>query len=400
MKARVTLSAALLAAVLGSSAQEPIFQSIRIDATQSAFARVLREDGPLNAGNILGLPEWRSSLEAEIEWNIDIAHRVRVSALPLVSWDQAGGSVEGLAFESSASLAGDPRISLPQAEAWLSLPEIGMEAVFGKLKPEAGTNYIEPMSAVRPRGREYDAEGRWMAGIFLSMGDAALEAYCETAQDPEAFACLSALFGDHEAGILWRRALGDCAGVFWRSQLGEGMIAYAEAALREKGDFLDIPGLPGRGIGWNADALAGLGLTPRDLGLSLYIEYRYRSAGYGASDYAALNGLPPPLQGAALSGLSFLQTARHAIGIHAMSETASGGILSWSATGFFFPPDGLDLSARVDAKIAESCGIGAEFSAALPLSGAGNAASETAFRPEALNIAIELRWSIDAREGE
>ncbi len=398
--ARIATAAALLAAAFGAPAQAPIGQSIRIEATESVFARDLREDGPVNADNVLGLPEWQSSLEADIEWSIDIAHRVRIELSPSVDWLQAGGGIEAWRLDYSSAQYEDPKIDLSLAEVRLSLPEIGMEAIFGKLRPEFGANYIEPLSATKPRGREAESEAPWMGGFFLAMGDTALEAYCEIAEDPRSTICLSSLFGEHEVGILWTRRPYDSIGAFWRCQFGESMLAYAEASLREKGEFLDIPGLTARGVERNVDALAGFSFTPGDLGFSIYLEYRYRGAGYSKEDFDELTALPLPLQGAALKGLAFLQTARNSFGLHAMSETGSDDPVSWSATCFYFLPDGLDLSGTVEARIADQCRIGVEVEFVAPLSGASEAASEAAFRPDALRCDLFLKWILNAEESE
>jgi hypothetical protein len=385
-----------------SEPRSPIRQTIRIDAEERFEARRLRVDGPINSANVLGLPEWLASMKADIDWSIRLWGRLGLGLSPLVTWPEAGGGIDGLSLLPAESQHGLPSISLPLAEARLSLPELGLEAIFGKLRPEFGANYIEPLSATKPAGRESPAEGFWMAGLFLSLGDAAFEAYCEAARDPAAACSISALFGGSEAGLLWRRShgqsFGAAYGAWWRGQLGDGALAYAEASLRESGAFLDIAGLPARGIGWNADFLAGLSLTPAGAEASFYLEYRHRGAGYSERDYEALAALPAAAHGAALAGFPYLQASRDAVGIHAMSETGSGRSLSWSATCLYLFPDGLDASAKLKASLADRFSASAELAISAPLRGAAAAASEEAFRPDALRLALAAGWSLDAEE--
>jgi hypothetical protein len=399
---RAAALAPLLMAALGASAEAPIHQSISVGLEQRAAARAIREDGPINAGNALGLPEWELNLSADADWRIDVAQRLYLSLEPKASWSQESGSFDGWEPVEDSSRREDPKLALKGAEARLSFPEIGLEAVYGKLRPEFGANYIEPLSATRRRGSAGSAEGRWMAGLFISLGDLALEAYCETARDPEAVASLSALLGSNEAGILCREEGGEegggAFGAWWRGQLGDGLLAYAECMLREDARILDIAGLAPRGIGWNCDALAGLGITPSGAGVSIYLEYRFRQAGYGAADFDALAASPLSAQAAAIAGLPYLQTSRHALGLHARSDEGGGGDFSWSATCVYLGPGGLYLSAACEARMLDRLGIGAELSAAASLGGAASRAAETAFWPELGRCAIYLRWEIDARE--
>jgi hypothetical protein len=398
---RALALASILLAARGAPAEIPIAQSISVDLEQRAWAGAIREDGPINGGNALGLPEWALYLSADADWNIDVAQRFSLSIEPRLSWAQEAGSLDGCEPVEDPSRRGDPKLALRGAEARLSFPEIGLEAAYGKLGPEFGANYIEPLSATRRRGSAVSEEGRWMAGLFLSMGDLALEAYCETARDPGAVASLSALVGSNEAGILCGREAGEdggaAFGAWWRGQLGDGLLAYSEFMLREDASFLDIAGLPPRGYGWNCDALAGIGITPGGLGASFYLEYRFRQAGYDEADFDALAASPLPAQAAAVAGLPYLQTPRHALGLHARSDEG-GGNFSWSATCIYLYPDGLYLSAACEASLLDRLGVGAELSGAASLGSAGSKAAETAFWPELGRCAIYLKWELDARE--
>jgi hypothetical protein len=385
-----------IAAPIRAEAAPSAGQSISVEVRQEATVHSPRLDGPVNRDNALGLPEWSCGLRAEVEWSLEVGRRLRLGLSPTLSWEQGGGSFDGCSPSSSEAFAEDPAIALDRAEARLSFGEIGLEAIFGKLRPEFGANYIEPLSTTRPRGR--GARAAWMGGFFLALGDLGLEAYCEASDDPEAVAVLSALLGSSEAGLAYFRGPGDSLCAWWRGPLGDGTIAYAEAALRGDGGFLDAAGAAPRKIGLNADALAGIGFSPEALPMSVYAEYRFRQAGYSSEDFAVLAAAALPLQGAMLAGFPYLQTARHSIGLHARSEGSGDQGLSWSATCLYLLPDGIYLSAGLEARIVGRLRAGAELSIAAPLSGATPPSSEIPLWPDRWSCSARLTWDLDARE--
>jgi hypothetical protein len=294
---------------------------------------------------------------------------------------------------------------LKRAEARLSVREWGLEAVFGKLRPQFGANYVAPLSLMNLRGRDEFEKGLWMGGASWTIGDLAFEAYCETdpaaigAGDPVVIAASSALFGINEAGILFRREYGNNFGAWYRGQIGEGLIPYAELMLRETGDFIDVEGLPSRGAGWNADALAGMGYSPALLNLSCYLEYRYRQAGYGEGDWEGMRGLLPPDQAAAVQAFPFLQSAVHSVGFHARNAIELGGFLSWSLSCVYLAPDGVFAEAAAEALLFDRLALGANASCAVAITGgAESARSEMGLWPYSFRFSLRASWKLNAKE--
>jgi len=202
---------------------------------------------------------------------------------------------------------------------------------------------------------------------------------------------------EFDVGLRYRRDLAQIFSAWLSAQLGEGIIAYLETALRDNARFLDIELMPERNIGWNADFLVGFGFTPREIGASVYIEYRARSAGYSTEEYRAILSSPYWRQGALLASFPYMQSARHVIGIHLM-RTGDDGPLDWSMTCMYFPPDGLDLSARAELKLFDQCSLDAELGLAAPLAGVSIGTSETALRIDVLRCSVGLQWKFSAEE--
>lgn len=169
--------------------------------------------------------------------------------------------------------------------------------------------------------------------------------------------------------------------------------------VRQNGAFLDIAGLEARDIGWNADALAGLGYSPEAFNVSAYLEYRYRQAGYGKEDWDGIRALYPPGQAAAFQGIPRFQTAVHSLGLHVKSADDIAGRYSWSATCLYLTPDGLYLSAQASAKIIEQCSVSACAGGSL-LAGtdAETALSEMALFPYGWRFSLAAAWKINAKE--
>jgi hypothetical protein len=374
--------------------QSPISQSIAIELSQSGVMQKIREDGMANSENWMEMPEWWLPLQAKAEWSVDIAGRVSIALSPEVSWKETGGTYSEDAFKELESQIQDPIFGLERAEARFSLREAGLQAIFGKLRPQFGVNYIAPLSLANPRGRDEYEDGLWMGGLFLAIGDISFEAYCQTVKDPVVVAAASGLFGLHEAGIVFRREYANAFGAWYRGQIGDGLIPYAECMLREKGDFLDIQGLPARGIGWNVDALAGLGFSPESLNLSCYLEYRFRQAGYAKGEWDDLRGLSPPDQASLIGGFPYLQSAVHSLGLHLRNADEIGGFFSWSLSCVY-----LFAEAGAQALLFDRLALGAKASSALLLgSDADSSASEMALWPYVSKLSLYATWKMNAKE--
>jgi hypothetical protein len=374
-------------------------QSFSASLGQEAFFQDLRSDSVLNGDNWLGLPDWGLPLDAQARWEIDIARRLSVSLEPSLRYLASGGTYADQGFAEAGSPRGAPGFSLDRAEARLSVREIGLEASFGKTRPQFGSNYLQPLSVINLRGREGCDQGLWMAGLFLALRDLSLEAYCQASRDPVVAVAAGALAGLSEFGVVYRREGGNGFGAWYRGQAGDGFIPYAEFMLRQDSSFLDVKGLPARDLGWNFDALAGLGWTPAEANLCAYLEYRFRQSGYDESDWDRLRSLAPPDQAAAFQDFPRLQSAAHSAGLHLMNASEIGGRLSWAATGVYLYPDGLYASARLSAKLLDqlslACGI--EYAACLAPD-PGSSRSETAFFPFDWRLGLSGRWTINAKE--
>lgn len=382
-----------------------IGQSLFLELTQSALAQAIRGEGPVNADNWMALPEWSLPMAGTAEWNVNIAQRLKASLSPSFGWNVTGGSYSDGSLQTLEAQEGRPDIGLDRMETRLSVREWGLEALFGKLSPRYGTNYLPPLSAIQTGATGDSAKGLWMGGAFLAIGDYSLEAYCQTdpaaidAEGPIVVAAASALLGVHEAGLIYRRENGSCFGAWYRGQVGEGLIPYAEFMVRETGDFIDVEGLGSRGIGWNADALAGLGYSPEGLNLSAYLEYRFRQAGYAESDWESLRGLPPPEQAAIVKSFPRLQSSIHALGLRLMNADEIDGLFTWSLTAIYLAPDGLYAEANAQASLFDWLSLGAKASCALLLgSEPGSADSEIAFWPLPWRFSLYASWKINAAE--
>jgi len=374
-----------------------IRQTFTVTIEQNAEARDIRDESTIDAAVLSTIAEWRTSLCAESTWDISITDRIRISLSPLVEWPQAGGGFENRSLVEYETEKGTAKISLPYAEARLSLFDSGLTLLFGKLKLEYGSNYIDPLSLENNNDRASLSEGLWLGGFFLPFGDFAVEAYCESAREPFVSVCLTGSVDTFDVGLRYRRDLAQIFSAWLSAQLGEGIIAYLETALRDNARFLDIELMPERNIGWNADFLVGFGFTPREIGASVYIEYRARSAGYSTEEYRAILSSPYWRQGALLASFPYMQSARHVIGIHLM-RTGDDGPLDWSMTCMYFPPDGLDLSARAELKLFDQCSLDAELGLAAPLAGVSIGTSETALRIDVLRCSVGLQWKFSAEE--
>jgi len=375
-----------------------IRQTFTVTIEQKAEARDIRDESTIDDAVLSRIAEWRTSLRAESTWDISITDRIRISLSPLVEWPQAGGGFENRSLVEYETEKGTAKISLPYAEARLSLFDTGLTLIFGKLKLEYGSNYIDPLSIENNNDRASLSEGLWLGGFFLPFGDFAVEAYCEAAREPFVSVCLTGSVGTFDVGLRYRRDLSQTLGAWLSAQLGEGMIAYLETALRDNARFLDIALMPERNIGWNADLLVGCGFTPREIGASVYIEYRVRSAGYSAEEYRAILSSPYWRQGALLASFPFMQSARRAIGVHLMRTGENKLGLDWSLSCLYFPPDGLDLSASAELKLFDQCSLGVELGLAAPLAGVPVGTSETALRIDALRCSVGLQWKFSAEE--
>jgi hypothetical protein len=382
-----------------------IGQSFTVELTQSAIVRKIREDGAANADNWMTLPAWWLPMDATAEWKIDIARILSFSLTPELAWRETGGSFTDGEFKELADQKQTPVFSLDRAEARLLIRDWGLHAVFGKLRPQFGVNYIAPLSVMNLRGRDEFDQGLWMGGLFWTIGDLSLESYCQTDpdawadKDPVIIAAVNALFGIHEAGLLYRHEYGHNFGAWYRGQIGEGIIPYAECMLRQSGEFLDIAGLPSRAVDWNIDALAGIGYSPAELNLSCYLEYRFRQAGYRSADWEDLRGLSRPDQASAITGLSFLQSAVHSVGLHLRNADEIGGCFSWSLSCVYLAPDGLYADATANLLLFDRFSLGADIAYACLLgSDAATAASEIGLWPEKTKCTLYASWKMNAKE--
>lgn len=389
-----------------ASAKKPeIAQSFALDLTQSAVLRRIRLDGMANTDNWMDLPAWWLPMKAVAEWRVDVASVLALSLTPELDWRETGGSLEGGTFAKRAGQEQAPAIGLDAAEARLRIPGIGVQAVFGKLRPQFGVNYIAPLSLMNLRGRDEYDKGLWMGGLSWTSGDFGLEAYCQTDPaawkdaDPVVLASANALFGVHEAGILFRREYGDNLGAWYRGQIGDEIIPYLECMLRRTGEYLDIAGLPSRAIEWNIDFLAGLGYSPEGLNLSGYLEYRFRQAGYRDADWEDLRGLSMPEQASAVAGLPYLQSATHSLGLHLRNADEIGGCLSWSLSCIYLAPDGLYADASASVLILDRLVLGLDAAyAGIPGGDPAAASSELGLWTDAAKFTLYATWKMNTKE--
>jgi hypothetical protein len=277
-----------------------------------------------------------------------------------------------------------------------------LELLAGKLRPQFGVNYIEPLSVLNLRGRDSYDDGLWLSGFLLSAGAFNLEAYGELEGNPELFSALSALFGLHELGLLYKRERRsgaeacDFLGAWYRTQIGDGFIPYGEVAFRSDSAFLDLDGQEARDFGGNWGALIGLGWSPEGVNLSAYLEYRYRQAGYDEDDWDRVDSFGLRAAGAYLPDFPYLQTSIHAVGLHLQSQDEVLGTLTWSATCIYLLPDGLYTQALLEASFVERCSIGLKAELASSLGDAGR--SEQTFWGHEGRLSLYLNWKIDANE--
>ena len=250
------------------------------------------------------------------------------------------------------------------------------------------------------RGRDSYDDGLWLSGLLFTTGVFSLEAYGQVDSDPVVFSSLSALVDVHEFGFLYKRAEGgissadDFFGVWVRTQVGDGLIPYAEVAFRTGSGFLDLDGQEERDFGGNGEALAGLGWSPADVNLSAYLEYRFRQAGYDGGDWDSLGSLGLRDVGAYLPDFPYLQTSRHALGLHLQSQDEILDLFTWSATCIYLFP-GLYTQARLEAAFVERCSIGLKGELASDL---GRSDTEAAFWPHEGRLTLYATWKINARE--
>jgi hypothetical protein len=400
-----TLHAAALAALallspVPAAAEGGLRQSVSIDAAQEAWYGGPREDGPVNAGNWMDLPAWHLGLLSDAELRVEADRAFSLSISPRVSWQELEGSASSLARSARDGSTKEAEIELRRAEASLELPELGIRALFGKMRPEFGVDFIEPFSVINRRGKAEFDEGLWMGGLNLAWRDLSLEAYCEAKADPVALAALSALAGEHELGLLYRYEGGNDIGTWYRGQIGNELIPYAEAMLRDEAAALDVEGLSPRAEAWNWDALLGLGYTPAWANVSAYLEYRYRSGGYGDEDWKSLRATVDAAgrgaEAALLSGLPRLQTSVHGLALYLRDAREIAERYSWSAFAAYLHPGGLYASLGASARIAAQCSLEAESDLAASL-GDGSP-SELAYWPYSWRCSLRLRWKIKAEE--
>jgi hypothetical protein len=379
--------------------------SARGVAIRQAMSAVVEQRGILQEprDEKLGQSDWWLELQADATWRVDLGDRFSLSVSPRIDWKENGGMVDGFDFSELDGQKGEGEASLRRAEASFSLSEWGLELLAGKLRPQFGVNYIEPLSLMNLGGRDSYDDGLWLSGFLLSSGAFSLEAYGQPQSDPVLYGALSALFDIHELGLLYKRegpsSMGDFFGAWYRTQIGEGLIPYGEIAARSDSGFLDLDGQVPRDLGWNWEALVGLGWSPSGVNLSAYLEYRYRQAGYDENDWDRVGALSLPAVGAYLGDFPYLQTARHAVGLHLQSQDEVLGFLTWSATCIYLLPDGLFAQARLEARFIERCRIGlaAELASSIDRD-SDPARSEPGLWPYERRVTLYLNWKINAKE--
>ncbi len=334
-------------------------------------------------------------LRADLRWKIDIGETLTLALESALDWRAASGALMDGILRSDE--AGEAEFTLNQAELRWAIRQSGPRLVLGKSRPAFGVNYIGPLSAVGSVAE--GSEAPWLGGTLLGLGDYAAELYCELSPDPLLIASVSALMGGHELGALYKREDGQGFGAWYRSQIGDSLIPYAEALIRDNADTLELSGALDRGVGWNADALIGLGWTPMDINLSCYLEYRWRQAGYGEKDWAAIRALSPPLRAPLMGRFPYLKSAIHTIGLHLRNAAEIRDSLSWTATAIYLPPDGLYAELGAGIRLSDQLSLGAKASTVQILFGKPDTAeSEIPLWPYESRFEFYGSWKIDAAD--
>ena len=122
----------------GAPAAIAVSQAISAEVEQRAFLQESREAA-------LGLSDWWLELQADAAWSLRIGSRLSLSVSPRVEWRENGGTAKGFDFDDREADQEDAVASLHRAEVALSLSEWGLELLAGKLRPQFGVNYIEPL---------------------------------------------------------------------------------------------------------------------------------------------------------------------------------------------------------------------------------------------------------------